>query len=1093
MVALIGSYGFADGHLNNPSDVALDSQGNLWVADTDNYRVQKFDANGKFLMKFGEYGYQDGQIQKPTGVTVDSEGSVWVIDGTSRIQKFNSSGKFILKVNWTGWAGTSFTATAIDIDPQDNLWVADDNYNCIHKFDTDGKLLISVGRENGNGIFIDPIDIITDQEGNVWILESYRYRLRKVDNTGKILTTLDSNGSGDGQLNNPVCMSVDEQNNLWLVDWGGGGGERIQKFDQNGFFLTKFGVFKAVDGQPYFPYDVAVDKQNNLWILEEKKIQKFNRTGKFLMSFEGPTLYPRCSFTVDEQENIWVLDGFYTVYKYDSGGTLLMKFGTYGYNDGQFYNTGSISVDGKGDIWVNDHTNRIQKFDPTGKFLLKFSNADYVSGRWFDGISRLTIDEQDNIWVADASGILKLDINGKLLMKFGSIGVADGQFKGPSDITIDKQGNLYITDSGNNRIQKFDKSGKFVSKIDNISSIRSLVIDQLYNLYCISDIGVLLYSNNIYESVVETVISGKIYSDENKNCLFDSADKPTLRAVVVAQPGKYYGVSDQNGNYLIQVDTGTYTVSQVINNTVSRLIQPSCPANNQSPEITLKTLGDSVRNINFANKVTLLPYLSANVNSNRRRRCFTSVTTIVYSNTGYADAANAKVYLELPKHVLLKSASKPYVLDKDSVYVFSIGTLKANESGSIQITDSVACVRNITGLTACTKVWITPSNNYTLPPNSPWDNSDITLSGKCIENGRVRLVIKNTGQLMADSAEFRVLLDAQLALRKNFKLAKGDSLVLRVPANGKTVRLEADQRPGHLRKSQSNLTIEGCVASVSDVVSKGFVNALPQDDAEPEVSIDCQPIIDSFDPNDKQVSPIGTTVQHYTPTNAELKYLIRFQNTGTDTAYKVVVVDTLSEHLDIATLQVGAASHKYSFNVSGKGRPVLTWTFNNINLPDSAKNEPASNGFIQFSIKPKENLAEKTRIENFADIFFDYNDPVRTNTTTNVLYDVPPVIENSVRLNETEVVLSSEQPQWSRTIVVYPNPSNGKLTIDLSQSRMQVQEIEVRNSLGQKIVSKKITKPAQAEELDLSENGAGLYIILFKTNQGNATRKIVLK
>lgn len=138
---------------------------------------------------------------------------------------------------------------------------------------------------------------------------------------------------------------------------------------------------------------------------------------------------------------------------------------------------------------------------------------------------------------------------------------------------------------------------------------------------------------------------------------------------------------------------------------------------------------------------------------------------------------------------------------------------------------------------------------------------------------------------------------------------------------------------------------------------------------------------------------------HYTPTNSELKYTVRFQNTGTDYAYKVVVIDTLSENLDIATLQMGSASHTYSLKVIGKGRPVLTWTFTNINLPDSTRNQKGSNGFIQFSIKPKANLPEKALIENYADIFFDYNDPVRTNTT-NVLYDIPQVIAEDDRLNE---------------------------------------------------------------------------------------------
>jgi hypothetical protein len=131
--------------------------------------------------------------------------------------------------------------------------------------------------------------------------------------------------------------------------------------------------------------------------------------------------------------------------------------------------------------------------------------------------------------------------------------------------------------------------------------------------------------------------------------------------------------------------------------------------------------------------------------------------------------------------------------------------------------------------------------------------------------------------------------------------------------------------------------------------------------------------------------------------------VIRFQNTGTDVAYKVVVVDTLSEHLDISTLRVGAVSHPYTMQVSGKGRPVLTFTFKDINLPDSTADEPRSHGRIQFTIRPKADLPEKTRVENFADIFFDYNEPVRTNTTVNTLYDLPPVVVAEVALAPSDV------------------------------------------------------------------------------------------
>jgi hypothetical protein len=514
-------------------------------------------------------------------------------------------------------------------------------------------------------------------------------------------------------------------------------------------------------------------------------------------------------------------------------------------------------------------------------------------------------------------------------------------------------------------------------------------------------------------------ITGNIFRDDNGNCIINTGEIGLSGITVVAEPGNYYAFTDSIGRYTINLpDTGTYSVRQLIGQDKGRIVEQTCPANQSAQQVRLVTRGDTAKNINFGNRATLCSLLSVSVQSDRRRRCFQNNTVVNYRNDGFAAAAGTKVHLKLPSSVRLLTADKPYTLGKDSVYVFDIGTLAPGKGGSIQIIDSVICVNAVRGLTACTQVWMTPVNNCTVPKNT-WDESDIALKGKCIENGRVRFVLANTGKDMTDSSSFRIYLNAQLSLQKNFKLVAGDSLILRIPANGKTVRLEADQRPDHPRKTQSNITLEGCRATVNEVISTGFVNQFPQDDREPEIASDCQMIRDSYDPNDKLVFPTGLTSEHYTPTKAELAYTIRFQNTGTDVAYTVVLVDTLSENLDPATLKLGAASHAYSFSVSGKGRPVLKWTFNKINLPDSSTNQAGSNGFVTFTIKAKTSIGPKTGIANFADIFFDYNDPVRTNTTYNVMYDIPPVVNQATALEAGKVLLN-------KPILASFSPESGK-------------------------------------------------------------------
>lgn len=131
----------------------------------------------------------------------------------------------------------------------------------------------------------------------------------------------------------------------------------------------------------------------------------------------------------------------------------------------------------------------------------------------------------------------------------------------------------------------------------------------------------------------------------------------------------------------------------------------------------------------------------------------------------------------------------------------------------------------------------------------------------------------------------------------------------------------------------------------------------------------------SFDPNDKQATPIMSTTE--ISQGKFINYSIRFQNTGTDTTFTVVVTDTLSALLQENTFELINASHPCNATRNGKN---LTFEFLNILLPDSNVNEPGSHGYINFRVKPKSPLALNTIINNKAFIYFDYNLPVITNT-----------------------------------------------------------------------------------------------------------------
>jgi len=147
------------------------------------------------------------------------------------------------------------------------------------------------------------------------------------------------------------------------------------------------------------------------------------------------------------------------------------------------------------------------------------------------------------------------------------------------------------------------------------------------------------------------------------------------------------------------------------------------------------------------------------------------------------------------------------------------------------------------------------------------------------------------------------------------------------------------------------------------------------DDAAPENNAIelSEEIIGSYDPNDKTVTP-----EISEPTeNEPLEYVVRFQNTGNHQADFVIVRDTLSTLLDLTTFQMIAASHNYELAIENR---IATWTFANINLPDSTSDEPGSHGFIKFKVQRVDGLGLGTQIPNRVGIYFDYNAPVVTNT-----------------------------------------------------------------------------------------------------------------
>ena len=179
----------------------------------------------------------------------------------------------------------------------------------------------------------------------------------------------------------------------------------------------------------------------------------------------------------------------------------------------------------------------------------------------------------------------------------------------------------------------------------------------------------------------------------------------------------------------------------------------------------------------------------------------------------------------------------------------------------------------------------------------------------------------------------------------------------------------------------------------------------------------CFTVVNSYDPNDKAVSPTSATdTSQYWFT-----YTVRFQNTGNAPAQHIYIVDTLDNNIDESSIQLLAYSHEPMVQVKGK---AVRFNFANINLPDSVNDEPNSHGYVQYKVKRKGNLPVGTQIRNTAYIYFDFNAPVVTNTTVNTL-TIPSVV-SEVNPDKTIFTIFPNPVSSSSTLNVFYNSTSAK-------------------------------------------------------------------
>ncbi|HBS86519.1 MAG: hypothetical protein A2W91_20080 [Bacteroidetes bacterium GWF2_38_335] len=506
-------------------------------------------------------------------------------------------------------------------------------------------------------------------------------------------------------------------------------------------------------------------------------------------------------------------------------------------------------------------------------------------------------------------------------------------------------------------------------------------------------------------------LSGYVYDDANGNCIFDEGETPIPGAVVYSSPGPFYGYTNADGLYALPLTPGTYNLFADL---PSDWIGVTCPASGFL-SVYIDSEDDSLFNINFGTEVTSeCAQLEVYTNSSTFRPCFERYSSSIVINTGNITATGVYVEMEFDDDLIPVSSTPAWTSQSGNTYTFNLDDIEPFTQEIITVYFDVTCDLSLLGQTRCITSHVYP--DVPCGETDPeWDHSSVMVEGECVDGTNVSFTITNTGDPvdgdMDGTSEYRVFENENLIYTGDFQLTGGESMVVNWPANGMAIRLEADQRPGHPGSSNPQETIEGCGDETG--ISYGFITSYPYDDEDHFIDVECKILVNSCDPNDKSVSPAGLTENHYVDNFTPLTYHINFQNTGTDTAYTVIIRDTLPELLDVLTVQPGPTSHPCEFTIYGEG--ILMWTFNDIDLVDSTTNEPLSHGFVSFTAEQIEIPVNEygAVISNEADIYFDFNLPVITEPAWVTIWELPLTI-----------TIVPENEKSAIEVSVFPNPVN---------------------------------------------------------------------